>query len=87
MGRTRQQESALDRAVVDYLEALVLRTRTLARPSRPSLCSDATADHRSSCPTPAVVAWVESDLGEPGTTIEVRLTQADPDTRTVRFEI
>ncbi len=85
MGRTRQQESALDRAVVDYLEALVLRSH-LGETFEAVVVQRRDGRSQIQLSTPAVVAWVDGDPGDPGTTIEVTLTDADPDARTIRFE-
>lgn len=84
MGQSRQRENALERAIVDYMEAMMLAPSVGAQ-------FDATVvNHRRddaviSIADPAVVATVrpKPQLGQE---IRVKLLKADPVTRTLRFE-
>lgn len=85
MQRAGAVGSRIDRAVIDLVEAVVLsgqEGRTFEavvtdlddRGARIQLCH------------PAVVARVDSRTAEPGDTVRVKLVEADPDARRVRFE-
>ncbi len=88
MGQARSRESALERAIVDYTETVVLAGRVGStfgayvvdvEPERETA--------RLQLIDPAVVTRVEADGLELGTEIAVRLRGVDPDTRTLDFEV
>lgn len=85
LGDARRREARLDRAIVDYVETMVLRHRvgevfhawvTDRRPGDSS---------RIQIAEPAISATVDAAI-EPGTELLVRLTEADTAARRVRFE-
>lgn len=84
MGRTRQRETSLERAVVDYMEAMMLE------PSVGQTFDAIVVNHRRDqaiiqIRDPAVIAAVEPKP-QLGQEIRVRLLAADPQARSVRFE-
>lgn len=86
MGQSRSRESALERAIVDYTEAMLLRDRV--GETFDAFVIDI-VDHRNQAKIqlvdPAVVASMDADGLELGTQIEVSLVDVDVDARTVRF--
>lgn len=86
LGAARRKERALDRAIVDFAEALVLESRI-------GEVFDAvvTTERRDGQVTiqlrePAVAALLDAEV-EPGEEIRVRVAEADPVRRRVRFEL
>ncbi len=86
LGDARRLESALDRAIVDYVEAVMLRSRV--GEEFHAWVTSKRGDNRSTIQIvePAVSAVIDTSL-EPGTEVTVRLTAADPVTRRVTFEL
>ncbi len=84
MGRTRQREQALERAMFDYMEAKVLE------PSVGAVFDATVVNHRRDkaiiqLREPAVIASLKPKVAL-GEQIRVRLVSVDPATRHVRFE-
>lgn len=87
LGRARNREGALDRAVVDLLEAALLRDR-LGETFR-GIVTDVDDERdraRIQLRHPAVVAYADGGA-ELGDEVRVQLTEADVDERRVRFEL
>ncbi|MCB0994330.1 MAG: RNB domain-containing ribonuclease [Acidimicrobiales bacterium] len=86
MGRATQRDRALERALVDFMEAMVLAPHLGER-------FTATVTQRRGDTVqvqlahPAVIASVEDDRAEPGTTVELELVSADPSARDVTFRM
>ena len=88
MGRARQRESALERALLDFAEAVVLE-RSVGQVF-PGLVVDVDDERkraRIQIAEPAVVADIEADGVELAQQVRLELTAVDADTRTVRFEL
>lgn len=88
MARTAARVSAVERACVDLVEAAVLSTRLYERLAGvvTALREDASAVVQIE--DPAVIANAPAARGvEAGDRVTVRVVEADPSTRTVRFEI
>jgi len=84
MQKATGRERALQRAIVDLVEALVLKDRV----GEVFTAVVTNQDDRGATVQlvePAVLAKVDGDGLEPGSTVEVRLTEADPAARRVRF--
>ena len=85
MGRCRQRESALDRAAVDLVEAIVLTDRVGDTFSALVMdVGDASAQIKID--VPPIIASVPADGLRLGDQVELRLLEADPTQRLVRFE-
>jgi len=84
MGRASQKDRALERAMVDFVEALVLEGRVGDRFS--GVVTDVEDDHaRVQLRDPAVVADVEGSGHALGDVLEVEVVTADPAERLVEF--
>ncbi len=85
LGDARRLESSLDRAIVDYVEAVVLEPRV--GETFQAWVTSQRGDNRSliQISEPAVAAVVDATL-EPGDEIAVRLTAVDSTKRKVDFE-
>jgi exoribonuclease R len=86
LNRARRRESNLDRAILDFAEALILKpligqmfTATVTGQRRDGDAIIQIAD-------PAVSTVISAEA-EPGTKIRVRLVDANPTKRSIRFEI
>lgn len=84
LGRTRQREQALERAVIDYMEAVQLEDAV------GQIFDAVVVNHRRDNAVilirdPAVIAQLQPKV-QLGQEIEVRLVEADPATRKLRFE-
>jgi len=85
MNEAKRRESGFDRAIVDYVETMMLRNRV-----GEVFAAWVTGNRRENQSTiqiadPAVAALVNAAL-EAGDQVEVRLTSADTSTRRLRFE-
>lgn len=86
MGRASQKDRALERAMVDLMEALVLADRVGERFS--GVVTDISEDRaRIQLRDPAVVADMAGAGLTLGDAVEIDLTAADPVDRTVTFEL
>jgi exoribonuclease R len=86
MGRASQKDRTLERAMVDFMEALVLEDRVGERFS--GVVTDIDEDRvRIQLRDPAVVTDMAGADLRLGDVVEVDLTLADPDSRTVAFEL
>jgi exoribonuclease R len=88
MGAASQRDRTLERAVVDYVEALVLAPR-VGETFR-AIVTDVNPDRgrgRVQLRDPAVVARVPADGLELGSEVTVQLDAANPDERTVHFHV
>ena len=86
MGRASQKDRALERAMVDFMEALVLEDQVGERFS--GVVTDIDEDRvRIQLRDPAVVTDIAGADLRLGDVVEVDLTLADPDSRTVAFEL
>lgn len=84
MGRASQKDRTLERAVVDFVEALILEQRIGERFT--GVVTDVEDDHaRVQIRTPAVVAEVPGEGFELGETVELELVAAEPAERALRF--
>jgi exoribonuclease R len=86
MAAADHRAHALDRAIVDLAEALVLQRRV--GESFQGVVVD--ANHRGGTVQlidPAVRGKLDAEDPPLGKTVRVRLTQADPGTRSVRFAL
>ena len=84
MARADQRAHALDRAVVDLVEAVLLRARVGETFDAVAL-SRRDPDVVVQLTDPPVRAMCSGEGVEPGQALRVRLTEADPTTRRVRF--
>ena len=75
---------AIDRAVIDMAEAVMLHGLEGQTFKAVILDRDERGARIQLCDRP-VVARVQTDAGEPGDTITVRLDEADPVRRSLRF--
>ena len=88
MGRARSRDRSLERAVVDYVEAVTLAPFVGARFHAVVTDVDDERDRgRVQLRSPAVVATVPADGLELGAEVELRLDGADPDERQLRFSL
>ena len=86
MNEAARRDRALDRAIVDFMEALVLEGRTGER--FPAVVTNVGAGRsRLQLRHPAVIATLADDQIELGSRVRVRLVAADPTRRTVQFEL
>jgi exoribonuclease R len=88
MGAASQRDRTLERAVVDYVEAIVLAPR-VGETFR-AIVTDVNPDRgrgRVQLRDPAVVARVPADGLELGSEVTVQLDAANPDERTVHFHV
>jgi exoribonuclease R len=88
MGKARRRESALERALLDFAEAVVLE-HSVGREFT-GLVVDAGRDRgraRVQITAPAVVTDVEIDGVDLADEVRLRLAEADPARRSLRFEI
>ena len=86
MGAARSRDRNLERAVVDFVEAVVLEPRV--GETFDAVVTDVDADRdrgRIQLRDPAVVARLPADGLELGDRVRVRLLDADADARQVRF--
>ena len=84
MGRARQKDRALEKATVDFVEALLLEGRVGDRFT--GVVTDVDDDHaRVQLRDPAVVADVEGGDHELGDVLDVEVVTADPAERLVEF--
>ena len=85
LGDARRLESSLDRAVVDYVETMLLAPRV--GEEFHAWVTSRRGENRSmiQIDDPAVAALIHAPL-EPGTELTVRLTGADVDKRRLRFD-
>ncbi len=86
MGRSRSRESALERAIVDYTEAMLLKNH-LGEEFQAYVINidDGREKAKIQLVDPAVVATIDSKGLELGSEISVRLDHVDPDARTIDF--
>ncbi len=88
MGRARQRESALERAMVDFAEAMVLSSRVGERFAGHVVDLDERRKQaRLQLVQPAVVASVPSEGRALAEEVAVELTRVDTEERTVSFEV
>ena len=88
MGAARQRDRNLERAVVDYVEAVVLRSRVGEQFDAIVTDIDTERDRgRIQLRDPAVVARLPAARLELGAEVRLRLDEADPDRRLVRFSV
>jgi len=88
MGAASQRDRTLERAVVDYVEAIVLAPR-VGETFR-AIVTDVNPDRgrgRVQLRDPAVVARVPADGLELGSEVTVQFDAANPDERTVHFHV
>lgn len=87
MGSASQRDRTLERAVVDYVEAMVLTQRVGDTFEAVVTDVDDRGRGRVQLRDPAVVARVAGDGLALGSEVRVRLDEADPDQRLVRFSV
>ncbi|GJM36741.1 MAG: ribonuclease R [Acidimicrobiales bacterium] len=87
MGGASQRDRTLERAVVDYVEAMVLTRRVGDTFHAVVTDVDDRGRGRVQLRDPAVVARVAGDGLALGSEVVVRLDEADPDQRLVRFSV
>lgn len=88
MGAASQRDRTLERAVIDYVEAVVLQPRVGQRFS--AVVTDVDKDRgrgRVQLRDPAVVARLPAEGLQLGSEVTVQLEEADPDERRVRFSV
>ena len=84
MGRTRQREQALERAVIDFMEAMMLED-AVGRQFDAVVVNHRRDQAVIQLADPAVIAFLEPKP-QLGQEIRVRLLEVDPVARRVRFE-
>jgi exoribonuclease R len=88
MGRARQRDRSLERAVIDYVEAVTLMP--LVGQRFRAVVTDVNDERnraRVQLRSPAVVAHVTTDGLTLGDDVALRLDDADPQERTVTFSV
>lgn len=88
MGRARTRESNLSTAIINYTEAMCLLDRI--GQEFPAGVVDVDTERRRAriqLVEPAVVTTMDAERLDLGSDVLVRLTDADPETRTIRFEV
>ncbi|MFT5531273.1 MAG: exoribonuclease R [Candidatus Poriferisodalaceae bacterium] len=86
LNKARRRESQLDRAIIDFAEALILEP--MVGHTFPAIVTGQRRDGDAiiQIADPAVSTVIDAQL-EPGTETEVRLVSAHPAKRTIRFEL
>lgn len=87
MGAASQRDRTLERAVIDYVEAVVLAPRVGETFAAVVTDVDDRDRGRVQLRDPAVVTKITADGLELGSEIRVRLDETDPDQRLVRFSL
>jgi exoribonuclease R len=88
MGKSRSKESALDRAMLDFVEALCLSSRV--GQTFEGFVIDVNKDRGRATvqiAEPAVVANIKPDGRTPAETLSLRLEEANPHERKIRFSV
>lgn len=86
LGRAQQRQGALDRAVIDFSEALALR-HSVGRVFEATVVNLDARRAVIEIAEPAIVAEIEPDGARLGDAVHVRLVAADAQQRRLRFEL
>lgn len=86
MGRARQRDRSLERSMVDYAEAVWMQDR-VGEEFNASVIGNGRESSILMVAEPAVIASIRGSALELGTQVRVRLDQADPAERSLRFAV